>query len=67
MVGRAETITYSEIAYLKEFRPGSRRRSEVRILFVSDPWWSAILLVVAGETNGQRWKAASDQLHQVGP
>lgn len=30
---------------MKELRPGSRGRSEIRILFVFDPWRSAILLV----------------------
>ena len=40
-----DTITNSKIANLKELRPGSRGRSEVRILFVLDPWRSAILLV----------------------
>jgi hypothetical protein len=33
-----DTITNSKIANLKELRPGSRGRSEVRILFVFDPW-----------------------------
>lgn len=40
-----DTITNSKIANLKELRPGSRGRSEVRILFVFDLWRSAILLV----------------------
>ena len=40
-----DTIVNSKIANLKELRPGSRGRSEVRILFVFDPWRSAILLV----------------------
>ncbi len=46
-----DTITSSKIANLKELRPGSRGRSEVRILFVFDPWRSAILLV-AGDKAG---------------
>jgi hypothetical protein len=37
-----DTITNSNIANLKELRPGSRGRSEIRILFVFDPWRSAI-------------------------
>jgi len=43
---------------LKELRPGSRGRSEVRILFVFDPWRSAILLV-AGDKAGSwhKWYA----------
>lgn len=36
---------------LKELRPGSSGRSEVRILFAFDPWRSAILLV-AGDKAG---------------
>ena len=41
---------------LKELRPGSRGRSEIRILFVFDPWRSAILLV-GGDKSGdwQGW------------
>ena len=35
-----DTITNSKIANLKELRPGSRGRSEVRILFVLYPWRS---------------------------
>ena len=46
-----DTITNSKIANLKELRPGSRGRGEVRILFVFDPWRSAILLV-AGDKAG---------------
>jgi hypothetical protein len=46
----------SQIANLKELRPPSAGPSEVRILFVFDPWRSAILLV-AGDKSGQwdRW------------
>jgi hypothetical protein len=40
-----DTITGSKIKNLKELRPGSSGTSEVRILFVFDPWRSAILLV----------------------
>ena len=32
-----DTITNSRVANLKELRPGSRGRSEIRILFVFDP------------------------------
>jgi hypothetical protein len=46
-----DIITNSKIANLKKLRPGSRGRSEVRILFVFDPWRSAILLV-AGDKAG---------------
>ena len=39
-----DSIAHSEIGNLKELRPGSAGRSEVRILFAFDPWRSAILL-----------------------
>lgn len=39
-----DSIAHSSIHNLKELRPGSAGRSEVRILFVFDPWRSAILL-----------------------
>ncbi len=41
---------------MKELRPPSAGRSEIRILFVFDPWRSAILLV-AGDKSGHwnRW------------
>ncbi|WP_084463534.1 type II toxin-antitoxin system RelE/ParE family toxin [Microtetraspora fusca] len=41
----------SRIHNLKELRPGSAGRSEIRILFVFDPWRSAILLV-GGDKSG---------------
>ena len=65
-----DTITNSMIANLKDLRPGSRGRSEVRILFVFDPWRSAILLV-AGDKSGKwsRWHAEAiphaEQLYEV--
>jgi hypothetical protein len=51
-----DTITASRIANMKELRPPSSGRSEIRILLVFDPWRSAILLV-AGDKSGQwdRW------------
>ncbi|WP_439951376.1 type II toxin-antitoxin system RelE/ParE family toxin, partial [Actinomadura latina] len=36
---------------LKELRPGSAGRSEIRVLFVFDPWRSAILLT-GGDKSG---------------
>ena len=48
-----DTIAHSTITNLKELRPGSRGRSEICILFVFDPWRSAILLV-AGD-KAQQW------------
>ena len=38
---------------MKELRPPSAGRTELRILFVFDPWRSAVLLV-AGDKSG-RW------------
>ncbi|MEV6932835.1 type II toxin-antitoxin system RelE/ParE family toxin [Dactylosporangium sp. NPDC051485] len=51
-----DSITASAITNMKELRPPSAGRSEIRILFVFDPWRSAILLV-AGDKSGQwnRW------------
>lgn len=51
-----DRIEGSCIANMKELRPPSAGRSEVRILFVFDPWRSAILLI-AGDKSGQwnRW------------
>ena len=51
-----DTITASRLANLKELRPPSSGRSEVRILLAFDPWRSAVLLV-AGDKSGQweRW------------
>jgi hypothetical protein len=47
-----DTVTASRIANMKELRPPSAGRSEVRILLVSGPWRSAVLLV-AGDKSGQ--------------
>ena len=47
-----DSITASRIANMKELRPPSSRRSEIRILLVFDPWRSVILLV-AGDKSGQ--------------
>ena len=47
-------VEHSAIQNLKELRPGSAGRSELRILFVFDPWRAAILLV-AGDKAG-RWQ-----------
>lgn len=53
-----DRIKGSALHNLKELRPGSAGRSEVRILFVFDPWRSAILLV-AGDKSGN-WNAWYD-------
>ena len=66
----AGTITASKIKNLKELRPGSSGTSEIRILFVFDPWRSAILLV-AGDKSGKwkRWYAEAiphaEQLYEI--
>src|SRR4051794_24506145 len=51
-----DSITASRITNMKELRPPSAGRSEIRVLFVFDPWRSAILLI-AGDKSGQwsRW------------
>jgi hypothetical protein len=47
-------VEHSTVQNLKELRPGSAGRSELRILFAFDPWRSAILLV-AGDKSGN-WR-----------
>jgi hypothetical protein len=47
-----DSITGSRLANLKELRPPSGGRSEIRILLVFDPWRAAVLLV-AGDKSGQ--------------
>ena len=65
-----DTITTSKIKNLKELRPGSSGTREIRILFVFDPWRSAILLV-AGDKAGKwnRWYAETipraEQLYET--
>jgi hypothetical protein len=62
-----DTVTASRIANMKELRPPSAGRSEVRILLVFDPWRSVVLLV-AGDKSGQwdRWyRAAIPQAEQL--
>lgn len=51
-----DSLAHSRIGNLKELRPGSAGRSEVRILFAFDPWRSAILLT-GGDKSGawQGW------------
>ena len=51
-----DSIANSSIHNLKELRPGSAGRTEVRVLFVFDPWRSAILLT-GGDKSGdwQGW------------
>jgi len=51
----ADRIQHSRLSNLKELRPGSAGRSEIRILYVLDPRRNAVLLV-AGDKAGQ-WDA----------
>lgn len=48
-----DRIKGSALHNLRELRPGSSGRSEVRVLFMFDPWRSAILSV-AGDKAGSR-------------
>jgi hypothetical protein len=50
----ADTVKGSSIKKLKELRPGSSGSSEIRILFVFDPWRQAILLVAGDKSTD--WK-----------
>jgi hypothetical protein len=62
-----DSITASQITNMKELRPPSGGRSEIRILFIFDPWRSAILLV-AGDKSRQwnRWyRAAIPEAEQM--
>jgi hypothetical protein len=44
-----DTLTASKLANLKELRP---RQTNIRVLFIFDPWRSAVLLI-AGDKTGQ--------------
>src|SRR4051794_5972988 len=46
-----DRIKGAHLHNLKELRPGSSGTSEIRVLFMFDPWRSAILLV-AGDKSG---------------
>lgn len=47
-------ITTSKIKNMKELRPGSTGRSEIRILFVFDPWQQIVLLVAGDKADDWR-------------
>jgi hypothetical protein len=49
-----DRIKGSRIHHLKELRPGSRGRSEIRIIFAFDPGRSALLLL--GGDKGGNWE-----------
>jgi hypothetical protein len=52
----ADRVKGSAIHNLKELRPGSTGGSEIRMLFVFDPWRSAVLLVAGDKaTDWQGW------------
>jgi hypothetical protein len=51
----ADRVHHSRLSNLKELRPGSAGRSEIRILYIFDPRRNAVLLV-AGDKTGQ-WDA----------
>ncbi len=53
----ADRVQHSRLSNLKELRPGSAGRSEIRILYIDifDPWRNAVLLV-AGDKAG-KWEA----------
>ncbi|MEV6298229.1 type II toxin-antitoxin system RelE/ParE family toxin [Actinoplanes sp. NPDC051861] len=51
-----DRVHNSQFHNMKELRPGSAGRTELRILFVFDPWRSAILLVGGDKSNHwARW------------
>ena len=50
-----DRVKGSTVHNMKELRPGSAGRSELRVLFVFDPWRSAILLT-GGDKSGA-WSA----------
>jgi hypothetical protein len=51
-----DRIQGSRIHHLKELRPGSGGRSEIRVLFAFDPAQSALLLLGGDKAgNWQRW------------
>ncbi len=56
-----DSIEGSSIRNLKELRPGSRGRSEIRILFAFDPERRAVLLV-AGDKAGNWTKWYDDNI-----
>lgn len=55
-----DRVKGSRVHGMKELRPGSAGSTEIRVLFVFDPWRSAILLV-AGDKSGNwtRWYRAA--------
>lgn len=59
-----DTVKGSRIKNLKELRPGSSGRSEVRILFAFDPHRQAILLVAGDKsTDWKGWYKTAERLY----
>jgi hypothetical protein len=54
-----DTLDHSGLPNLKELRPGSRGRSEIRIIFVFDPDREAVFLL-AGDKAG-KWSKWYDE------
>jgi hypothetical protein len=51
-----DRITRSSLHHLKELRPASAARSEIRVLFAFDPTRSALLLLDGDKSgNWKRW------------
>jgi hypothetical protein len=49
-----DTVTGASISNMKELRPGSAGRSEIRMLFVFDPWRQAVVLVAGDKRDSWR-------------
>jgi len=51
----ADRVRHSRLSNLKELRPGSGGRSEIRILYIFDPRRNAVLLVAGDKAS--KWEA----------
>lgn len=60
-----DTITASRITNMKELRPPSAGRTEIRIMFVFDPWRSAVLLVAGDKSGGTWYRRAIPEAEQL--
>ena len=61
--GLVDRLKATKIHHLKELRPGSRGRSEIRIIFAFDPARSALLLLGGDKAgNWARWYRDNIQL-----
>ena len=60
-----DRIQGSRLHHLKELRPGSAGRSEIRVLFAFDPTRLALLLLgVDKDGNWQRWYRQNIQIDE---